>query len=84
MGLGGVSIWQLLIIFAVVILVFGTSKLKSLGGDLGGAIKGFRKALENDDGGRSSPSAGGEAHRIEAAAGANVDVAQRSESGNHV
>ena len=49
MGLGGVSFWQLLIVFGIVILIFGTSKLKSIGGDLGGAIKGFRKAMEGDE-----------------------------------
>jgi len=49
MGLSGVSFWQLLIVFGIVILIFGTSKLKSIGGDLGGAIKGFRKAMETDD-----------------------------------
>ena len=54
MGLGGVSFWQLLIVFAIVILIFGTSRLKSLGGDLGGAIKGFRKAMEHDDEASSS------------------------------
>jgi sec-independent protein translocase protein TatA len=49
MGLGGISLWQLLIIFAIVILIFGTSKLKSLGSDLGGAVKGFKKAMDSDD-----------------------------------
>jgi sec-independent protein translocase protein TatA len=49
MGLGGVSFWQLLIVFGIVILIFGTSKLKSIGGDLGGAIKGFRKAMDSDE-----------------------------------
>jgi sec-independent protein translocase protein TatA len=49
MGLGGISIWQLLIVFAIVIMIFGTSKLKSIGGDLGGAIKGFRKAMDSDE-----------------------------------
>lgn len=50
MGLGGISIWQLLIIFAIIILLFGTKKLSGLGADLGNAIKGFRKAMnENDD-----------------------------------
>jgi sec-independent protein translocase protein TatA len=49
MGLGGVSFWQLLIVFGIVILIFGTSKLKSIGGDLGGAIKGFRKAMDGDE-----------------------------------
>ena len=37
MGLGGISIWQLLIILVIVLLIFGTKRLKNLGGDLGGA-----------------------------------------------
>lgn len=48
MGLGGISIWQLLIILVIVLLLFGTKRLSSLGGDLGGAIKGFKKALKDD------------------------------------
>jgi len=48
MGLGGISIWQLLIILAIVMLIFGTKRLKGLGGDLGGAIKSFRKAMDTD------------------------------------
>jgi sec-independent protein translocase protein TatA len=49
MGLGGISIWQLLIILAIVILIFGTKRLKTLGGDLGGALKSFRKAMDQDE-----------------------------------
>ncbi|WKD49617.1 twin-arginine translocase TatA/TatE family subunit [Microbulbifer spongiae] len=49
MGFGGISIWQLLIILVIVLLLFGTKRLKNLGGDLGGAIKGFRKAIKDDD-----------------------------------
>jgi len=49
MGFGGIGPVQLLIVFAIVILIFGTAKLKNLGGDLGGAIRGFRKAMESDD-----------------------------------
>ena len=49
MGLGGISIWQLLIVLLIVVLLFGTKKLKSLGGDLGGALKGFKKALNEED-----------------------------------
>ena len=49
MGLGGISVTQLLIILAIVVLVFGTKRLKNLGGDLGGALKSFRKAMEHDD-----------------------------------
>lgn len=55
MGLGGISLWQLLIILLIVIVIFGTKKLGSIGGDLGGAVKGFRKAMsdaETDDGGK--------------------------------
>ncbi len=45
----GISIWQLLIILLIVVMLFGTKRLKNIGGDLGGAIKGFRKAMESDD-----------------------------------
>lgn len=49
MGLGGISIWQLLIVLLIVVLLFGTKKLKSLGEDLGGAVKGFKKGLGEDE-----------------------------------
>jgi sec-independent protein translocase protein TatA len=48
MGLGGISIWQLLIVLAIVMLVFGTKRLKGLGGDLGGAMKGFKQAMKDN------------------------------------
>ena len=48
MGLGGISIWQLLIILAIVVMLFGTKKLRSMGGDLGEAIKGFRNSVKDD------------------------------------
>ncbi len=47
--MGGISIWQLLIIAVIVILLFGTKKLRGIGGDLGGAVKGFKKAMAEDD-----------------------------------
>lgn len=60
MGLGGISIWQLLIILAIVVLLFGTKRLRSMGTDLGGAIKGFRKSLnseeEDTDGEKEQPA----------------------------
>ena len=49
MGLGGISIWQLLIILAIVVMVFGTKRLKSLGSDVGEAIKGFRKSMNDGE-----------------------------------
>jgi len=45
---GNISIWQLLILLLIVVLVFGTKRLRSLGTDLGGAIRGFRKGMEED------------------------------------
>jgi sec-independent protein translocase protein TatA len=45
----GISIWQLLILLAVVILIFGTKKLKNVGGDLGSAIKGFKSAVKDGE-----------------------------------
>ncbi|MGD9661924.1 MAG: twin-arginine translocase TatA/TatE family subunit [Porticoccaceae bacterium] len=49
MGLGGISMWQLLIVLLIVVLLFGTKKLKGLGSDLGDAIKGFKKAVNDDN-----------------------------------
>ena len=49
MGLGGVNLTQLLIILVIVILVFGTKKLKNIGSDLGGALKGFKNAMKDDE-----------------------------------
>lgn len=47
MGVGGISIWQLLIILVIVLLLFGTKRLKNIGSDLGNAVKGFRGALSD-------------------------------------
>jgi len=46
--IGGISVWQLLILLLIVILVFGTKRLRNIGGDLGSAIKGFRKGMEEE------------------------------------
>ena len=53
MGVGGISIWQLLIVLVIVLLLFGTKKLRNMGGDLGGAIKGFRSSMKEVKGGDS-------------------------------
>ena len=44
----GISIWQLLILLAIVVLLFGTKKLRNMGGDLGTAIKGFKKSVKEE------------------------------------
>ena len=46
--MGGISIWQLLIIAVIVVLLFGTKKLGSIGSDLGASIKGFKKAMSEE------------------------------------
>jgi sec-independent protein translocase protein TatA len=51
MGLGGISMWQLLIVLLIVVVIFGTKRLTSIGGDLGGALKGFRKAMSDSEAG---------------------------------
>jgi len=43
------GIWELVIVLLIVALLFGTKKLRSMGGDLGSALKGFRSALKDDD-----------------------------------
>ena len=49
MGFGGISIWQLLIVLAIIVLLFGTKKLRNLGGDLGSAVKSFKGAMKEGE-----------------------------------
>lgn len=49
MGFGGISVWQLLIVLVIVILLFGTKKLRSLGGDLGSAIRSFKSSVREGE-----------------------------------
>jgi sec-independent protein translocase protein TatA len=51
MGFGGISLWQLLIILVIVLIVFVTKKLRNMGGDLGTAIKGFKKSVKEEPAG---------------------------------
>ena len=45
----GISIWQLLIILAIVLVLFGAKRLKNVGSDLGGAIKGFKQSMREGE-----------------------------------
>jgi len=47
--MGGIGIWQLIIVLVIVLLLFGTKRLRNLGGDLGGAIKGFKGAMKEGE-----------------------------------
>lgn len=49
MGIGNISIWQLLVVLAIVVLIFGTKRLRGMGSDLGSAIRDFRKGVRDSD-----------------------------------
>tara|TARA_B100001029_G_C15063933_1_gene461556 strand:+ start:12807 stop:12989 length:183 start_codon:yes stop_codon:yes gene_type:complete len=51
MGIGGISFWQILIILVVILVLFGGKKIRTMGSDLGEGLKGFKKAIkdENED-----------------------------------
>jgi sec-independent protein translocase protein TatA len=49
MGFGGIGVWQLLIVLVIVLLLFGTKRLKNIGSDLGNAIKGFKGAVTDGE-----------------------------------
>ena len=73
MGFGNIGIWQLLIVLGIVVLIFGTSKLRSMGSDVGGAIKSFRKAVNegDDDGADKTPP------QLEEKTGSELEQRQR-------
>ena len=56
--MGGLSIWHWLIVLLVVVLIFGTKKLRNIGQDLGGAVKGFKDGMKTADG--EAPAAAAE------------------------
>ena len=49
MGVGGISIGKLLIILLIIVMIFGTKRLRDIGGDLGNAVKSFKKAINNNE-----------------------------------
>lgn len=49
MGFGGISIWQLLIVLVIVLLLFGTKRLRNIGSDLGNAVKGFKNSMSQGE-----------------------------------
>ena len=59
--MGGISVWQLLIVLAIVLLLFGAKKLRNVGSDLGSAVKGFKSAVKE---GEAEAEAGKDSDRI--------------------
>jgi sec-independent protein translocase protein TatA len=66
----GFSIWKLLIVLAIILLLFGTKRLRNLGSDLGSAIKGFRNAINDGENDNPTPPPGELKHN----SGATIDV----------
>ncbi len=54
--MGSFSIWHWLVVLVIVVLVFGTKKLRNLGGDIGGAVKGFKEGMKGTDEEKSTSS----------------------------
>jgi sec-independent protein translocase protein TatA len=53
--MGSFSIWHWLIVLVIVLLIFGTKKLRNVGADLGGAVKGFKEGMKGDEAPRTPP-----------------------------
>ena len=49
MGISGMSFWQILIILVVILILFGGKKIRTMGSDLGEGLKGFKKAIKDED-----------------------------------
>ena len=56
MGIGGISFWQILIILVLILILFGGKKIKTMGSDLGESLKGFKKAIKDEDSTKDSES----------------------------
>ena len=82
MGLGGISPVQLLIILAIVILIFGTKRLRTLGGDLGGALKSFRKAMDTDEDKSATGGTEEETRQIESESKPDAEFSEQTEKQN--
>ena len=86
MGLSGINLTQLLVILTIVLVVFGTKRVKSLGSDLGGAIKGFRRAMDADnDQSKGYANAAARQRRIESEKDAEPDAefSERTDNAKH-
>ncbi len=76
--MGSFSIWHWLVVLLVIILVFGTSKLKNIGKDLGGAIKGFKEGIK--EGGDEVDAAARKVEEKKQVAGQTIDVQAKEKS----
>jgi sec-independent protein translocase protein TatA len=75
--MGSFSIWHWLIVLVVVLLIFGTKKLRNMGADLGGAVKGFKEGMK-DDAANAQAKVDDAAKRV--ASGETIDVQAKEKS----
>jgi sec-independent protein translocase protein TatA len=79
--MGSFSIWHWLIVLAIVVLVFGTKKLKNIGSDLGGAVKGFKDGIKDGSTSTDTPAAApGQVASQTAADKTTIDVDAKQKS----
>jgi sec-independent protein translocase protein TatA len=76
--MGSFSIWHWLIVLLIVVMVFGTKKLKNIGSDLGGAVKGFKDGMK--DGSASEDKAAGQVTADASAQKTTIDVEAKTKS----
>ena len=78
--MGSFSIWHWAIVLLIVVLVFGTKKLKNIGTDLGGAVKGFKDGMKDGASDGSSDAVAGQVANQNAADKATIDVEAKQKS----
>jgi sec-independent protein translocase protein TatA len=79
--MGSFSIWHWLIVLAIVVLVFGTKKLKNIGSDQGGAVKGFKDGIKDGSTSTDTPAAApGQVASQTAADKTTIDVEAKQKS----
>ena len=78
--MGSFSIWHWAIVLLIVVLVFGTKKLKNIGSDLGGAVKGFKDGMKDGAADADSSAAAGHVANQQAADKATIDVEAKQKS----
>jgi sec-independent protein translocase protein TatA len=74
--MGGLSIWHWLIVLLVVVLIFGTKKLRNIGQDLGGAVKGFKDGMKPED----AANAGSDPQAAQQIPGKTIDAEVKKET----
>jgi sec-independent protein translocase protein TatA len=72
--MGSFSIWHWLIVLLVVLLIFGTKKLRNIGADLGGAVKGFKDGMKSGGEGTGAADANAPAQQVSNTARSNADT----------